>query len=153
MVITSQKVYLGSWENNLTRLASVALIGLSTEVSDLRLICSLRKQRELLRLGLLPTVSGLRLIYGKRRRWRAGSGRNERMVRRHEEKRRKRFANRAWACRSSRGERQPHARFSPLPRQHHCRSSTWGAAKLKCRSLAWGAAKSVWYKKSLGAKI
>jgi hypothetical protein len=76
------------------RLTSVALIGMSTEVSSLRLICSLRKQRELLRLGLLPTVSGLRLIYGKRRRWRAGSGRNERMVRRQEEKRRKRFTNR-----------------------------------------------------------
>jgi hypothetical protein len=86
MVITSQKVYLGSCENNLTRLASVTLIGLSTEVSDLRLICSLRKQRELLRLGLLPTVSGLRLIYAKQRRWRAGSSQNERMVRRQEEK-------------------------------------------------------------------
>jgi hypothetical protein len=71
------------------RLTSVALIGLSIEVSGLRLICSLRKQRELLRLSLLPTVSGLRLIYGKRQRWRVGSGRNERMVRRQEEKRRK----------------------------------------------------------------
>jgi hypothetical protein len=88
------------------RLASVALIGLSTEVSGLRLICSLRKQHELLRLSLLPMVSGLRLIYGKQQRWRAGSGRNERMVKRQEEKRRKRFANRVWACRFPLEERQ-----------------------------------------------
>jgi hypothetical protein len=64
------------------RLASVALIGLSTE------------------------VSGLHLIYGKQQRWRAGSGRNERMVKRQEEKRRKRFANRVWACRFLLEERQ-----------------------------------------------
>jgi hypothetical protein len=43
-------------------------------------------------------------------------------------------------------EWQPHARVARLPRQQHCRSSTWGAAKLKYRSLAWGAAKSVRYK-------
>jgi hypothetical protein len=100
------------------RFASVALIGLLTKVSGLHLICSLRKQRELLRLGLLPTISGLRLIYGKRRRWRASFGRNERMVRRQEEKRRKWFVNRAWACRS------------PLEERQACRSLIWRAAAL-----------------------